>query len=465
MPGPIPYPPGPPRPYPRQGRVPGRSTGDEESAAVEPPDEASVDGRDSAEGAVIGAVRTSAEVGGVAGDCAWAATAANASVTPNARASAEDRIENGNAFTGTSLPGGRIDARRVPPPDVARARTLRGPIGRDELSSQSAPLSRRLSLISYATRLLARSRFLFVSLMKVMLPVMIAVQLAQHWGWIDALGHAIAPAMAWLALPPEAGLVWITGAFVGIYGAIAAMIGLATQLDFTAGQLSALCAMLLFAHALPVEQSIVRRAGASFWATGALRVAVALAYGGAVAWLSRLTGVMDEPVSLAWMQASAPVGDENGLWAWAQSTALSLVVTFAILVALLVLLDGFERIGVTRRVTRALTPLLRFSGLDARAAPVTTVGVLLGLTYGGALIIEESEKQQFDERTRFLALAWLSLSHALIEDTVLLLAIGANLWIVLVGRVAVTLVLIAALARLLGAPESKAPVAGIPAAS
>lgn len=317
-------------------------------------------------------------------------------------------------------------------------------------------------MISYVTRLLARGRRLFVSLMKVMLPVMIAVQLAQHWGWIDALGHAMAPAMSWLALPPEAGLVWITGAFVGVYGAIAAMIGLATQLELTSGQLSALCAMLLFAHALPVEQSIVRRAGAGFWATGALRVAVALAYGGTVAWLSRLTGVMNEPVSLAWMQASSGQG-ESGLLAWAQSTALSLAMTFAILVALLVLLDALERTGATRRITTMLTPLLRVSGLDARAAPVTTVGVLLGLTYGGALIIEESEKQQFDARTRFLALAWLCLSHALIEDTLLLLALGANLWIVLVGRVVVTLVLIAALARLLGVAGPKAPVAGMPA--
>jgi len=318
-------------------------------------------------------------------------------------------------------------------------------------------------LFAYSARLLDRSRRLFVSLMKVMLPVMIAVQLAEHWGWIHALGQAIAPAMAWLALPPEAGLVWITGAFVGIYGAIAAMIGLATQLELTAGQLSALCAMLLFAHALPVEQSIVRRAGASFWVTGALRVTVALAYGGAVAWLSRLTGVLDEPVSLAWMQASSSGADAGGLVAWAQSTALSLAMTFAILVALLVLLDALERTGITHRITAMLTPLLRFSGLDARAAPVTTVGVLLGLTYGGALIIEESDKQQFEARTRFLALAWLCLSHALIEDTILLLALGANLWIVLVGRVVVTLLLIAALARLLGAAGPKAPVAGMPA--
>ena len=45
--------------------------------------------------------------------------------------------------------------------------------------------------------------------------------------------------------------------------------------------------------------------------------------------------------------------------------------------------------------------------------------VLLVLTYGGALIIEEAERRAFPARTRFLALAWLSLSHALIEDTAL----------------------------------------------
>lgn len=318
------------------------------------------------------------------------------------------------------------------------------------------------SLLSWFARLLTRSRRLFITLMKVMLPVMIAVELADHWGWIDALGQASTPAMAWLALPPEAALIWITGAFVGIYGAIAVMIGLAPQLDFTAGQFSALCSMLLFAHALPVEQSIIHRAGASFWATGALRIGVALVYGGAVAWFSRFSGLMSEPLSLAWLQAAGSTGGGAGLAGWVQATVLSLAATFAILVALLVLLDALERTGVTRRITALLTPLLRFSGLEDRAAPVTTVGVLLGLTYGGALIIEESERQRFAARTGFLALAWLSLSHALIEDTLLLFALGANLWVVLVGRVAVTLVLIAALARLLGEPPT--PVPDLPAA-
>ncbi len=300
----------------------------------------------------------------------------------------------------------------------------------------------------YVLDLLRRSRRLFVTLMKVMLPVMIAVQIGQSLGWVDALGRAIAPAMGLLQLPPEAGLIWVTGVFVGVYGAIAVLIGLAATIDLSVGQLSALCTMVLFAHSLPVEQAIVRRAGASFWGTGALRLGVALVYGGGVAWLSHLSGILAAPADLAWLHGSAPAGG-GGALAWVQDTAFSLALTFVIIVGLLVLLDGLERAGITRRITAWLTPLLRFSGLDARAAPVTTVGVLLGLTYGGALIIEEAERQQFSPRTRLLALSWLSLSHSLIEDTVLLMALGADIWVLLVGRVLITLLVIASLARLL----------------
>ena len=305
--------------------------------------------------------------------------------------------------------------------------------------------------MSYLANLFARSRRLFFALVKIMLPVMIAVRVGEALGWIDALGRTIAPAMSWIGLPAEAGMIWIAGVFVGVYGAIAALIGLAHGLEMTVGQFSALCSMILFAHSLPIEQAIVRRAGASLWATAALRLGVALVYGGAVAWGSQLAGVLADPVTFDWLQGSAAAGDAVGAgWLdWVQGTAFSLAITFAIIVALLIVLDLLERTGLTRQITDMLAPLLRISGLDASAAPVTTVGVLLGLTYGGALIIEEAERQSFPARTRFLALAWLSLSHALIEDTALLAALGADLWVVLVGRVAVTLAVVALLARLL----------------
>ena len=305
-------------------------------------------------------------------------------------------------------------------------------------------------MLPYAFAMLQRSWRMFLTVTKVMLPVMVIVQIAQQFGLIELLGQVIAPAMALLHLPPEAGIIWVATVLTGIYGGIASLSGLASSIDLTAAQLSALCAMMLFSHSIPVEQSIVRRAGASFWFTGALRIGTALTYGAAVSWACHLTGVLADPVSFEWLRGSAFAAEDgaNGYFGWLQATLFSLLITFFIIAGLVVTLDGFERLGITRRITRAMTPLLKMSGLNSQVAPVTTVGVLLGLTYGGALIIEEAKKQKFSPRTRLLALSWLSLSHSLIEDTLLLMALGANVWIVLVGRVLITLAIVATLAKL-----------------
>lgn len=305
-------------------------------------------------------------------------------------------------------------------------------------------------MLVYSLTALKRSWRLFLAIAKIMLPVMALVHLAQHFGVVDALGVLLGPVMGALNLPSEAGIIWAATLLTGIYGGLASLSALSAAMDITAGQLSALAAMMLFAHNIPVEQSIVRRAGASFGATALLRIATAAIYGGVVAWISHLTGWLSEPVSLAWLRGAEVVSDTpvNSTLAWAQATAFSLLFTFVIIVVLVVVLDIFDKLGITRRITAFITPALRMSGLDSQVAPVTTVGVLLGLSYGGALIIEESKRLEFSARTRFLALSWLSLSHSLIEDTILLVAIGADIWVVLVGRIVVTLAVIAALARL-----------------
>ncbi|OZI36749.1 hypothetical protein CEG14_14520 [Bordetella genomosp. 1] len=295
-----------------------------------------------------------------------------------------------------------------------------------------------------------RSGRMFYALAKIMVPIMALVQVAQWLGWIEALGQAFGPVMGLLNLPAGAGIVWIASVLVGLYGAIAALIGLSATLDMTTGQFSALASMILFAHSLPVEQAIVRRAGASFWATTGLRLGAAVIYGGAVSWLSHWSGWLTEPMSFQWLQGSQDVIDpaDYTLWQWLHATAFSLLLTYAVILALLVLLDVMKRIGLTALITRALTPVLRWVGLDASVAPVTMVGTLLGLSYGGALIIEEAERLQLSARTRFLALSWLSLSHSLIEDTALVMALGADGWVVLGGRVVLTLLVVGALARL-----------------
>jgi len=304
-------------------------------------------------------------------------------------------------------------------------------------------------MLDYSLATLRRSRRLFLDLLKVMLPVMLAVKLAEDFGLIALLAQSLNPLTQAVGLPVEAGIVWVTTALVGMYGGVGAMVGLAGQMQLTEAQLSALCAMMLFAHSLPVEQAIVRRAGASFWLTTALRAGTGLAYGAAIIAVSRATGWLDNPADLSHIATSA--GNDTSWLQWLWGAAQSFALIFAIILLLLLLLDLMDRTGLTRRITQGLEPLLRVSGLDAQVAPVTTVGVLLGLTYGGGLIIEQAREHDIPPRPRFLALAWLSLSHGLIEDTLLMLAMGGDLLVILVGRVLLTLLIVAALARLLGA--------------
>ncbi len=304
-------------------------------------------------------------------------------------------------------------------------------------------------MLHYLHTICQRSTRMFLTIVRIMLPVMVIVYIADRLGLVRLAGEALTPAMGLLGLPPEAGIIWATTVLTNIYGGMASMAALSAGMDMTVAQVSALGAMMLFAHNVPTEQSVVRRAGASALITGALRIVVALIYGGAVSWACRALDVLQDPVSLAWMQQDAGlVQGPPDVWPWILSTLQSLALVLVVIVGLVILLDVLERLGITRLVTRLLTPVLRLSGLEERAAPLTTVGVLLGLAYGGALIIEAAERENYSPRTRLLALSWLSLCHALIEDTLLILALGANIWVILVLRGLATLGVLAALAAL-----------------
>ncbi|CAM5194144.1 Spore maturation protein SpmB OS=Castellaniella defragrans OX=75697 GN=HNR28_002666 PE=4 SV=1 [Castellaniella defragrans] len=304
-------------------------------------------------------------------------------------------------------------------------------------------------MYAYLRTIRQRSTHMFLTVARIMLPVMVVVYMADRLGWVRAAGEALSPVMQVLGLPPEAGIIWATTAITNIYGGMASLAALADGMPMNVAQVSALGLMMLFAHNVPTEQSVVRRAGASALVTGSLRVGAAILGGMAVAQGCHALGWLQTPVSLNWthQEASLNQGPED-LLSWLLSTTESMALILVIIIVLVILLDVLERLKITRLVTRLLTPILKLSGLEERVAPLTTVGVLLGLAYGGALIIDAAEREDYSPRTRLLALSWLSLCHALIEDTLLILALGASLWVILVGRILVTLAILAAMAAL-----------------
>ena len=115
----------------------------------------------------------------------------------------------------------------------------------------------------YLNTIRQRSTRMFMTIARIMLPVMVIVYVADRLGLVRLAGEALAPAMSLLGLPPQAGIIWVTTVITNIYGGMASMAALSDNLQMNVAQISALGAMMLFAHNVPTEQSVVRRAGAS----------------------------------------------------------------------------------------------------------------------------------------------------------------------------------------------------------
>jgi uncharacterized protein (DUF2062 family) len=88
-------------------------------------------------------------------------------------------------------------------------------------------------------------------------------------------------------------------------------------------------------------------------------------------------------------------------------------------------------------------------GVGKKAVTITMVGMTLGISYGGALLINESKKGDISRRDMLCALTLLSLCHAVIEDTLLVMLVGAHISGVFFGRIIFSFVLMLFFAQLI----------------
>jgi hypothetical protein len=285
----------------------------------------------------------------------------------------------------------------------------------------------------------------FWTLAKVMVPVIIITHVLQQLGVVDALGRALGPVMHVVGLPGSMGLVWATAMAINMYAGIVVFASLAPAASLTVAQVTVLACLILVAHGLPVELRIAQKAGPRLRAIAPLRVLAALALAWGLSRTYTALGVLQE----ACHPLIKPSPPDPSWAAWGMAQARNLAMIFAIILALLTALGVLKRLRVIDLLILPLTPVLRALGMSSRAAPVTIVGLTLGLSDGGGLIIRESQSGQLSSRDVFFSLALLSLCHSLIEDTLLMLAIGAHISGVLFGRVLFCLAVLFVLARLL----------------
>jgi hypothetical protein len=91
-------------------------------------------------------------------------------------------------------------------------------------------------------------------------------------------------------------------------------------------------------------------------------------------------------------------------------------------------------IKVIELMNYLLRPLLNFIGIGPKASAITVIGLTMGLSYGGGLIINEAKNGSVSTQDIFYSLTLMGLCHSLIEDTLLIALIGGHLSGVLWSR-------------------------------
>ncbi len=281
-------------------------------------------------------------------------------------------------------------------------------------------------------------------LVKLMVPTLLVVKLLDMAGGTQWIGALLAPLMALVGLPEPTAIVLASIVLTNMYTGLALFFVMLPQMELTVAQVTVLGTLMLMAHSLPVEGAIAKAAGISWRATLSLRIGGAMLLGALLNLVYSSGGWLQQPFVPVW-QPEAPPADLAG-WLLDQATMLATI--FVVLAGLMALLKAMRLLGIERLVHLAMMPLLRLTGISREAANVTVIGVTLGITFGAGLLLRDIQSGSLSRRDVWLSIGFLGLAHSLLEDTLLIMLIGADLSGILWARLVFAIVVIGLLARL-----------------
>lgn len=270
-------------------------------------------------------------------------------------------------------------------------------------------------------------------LLKLMIPISLAVTLLQHWGVLAWIAGYLNPLFSMLGLPGESAVLFISGAAAGTYAGVAAMM----SVHLTLRQATIVGIMILICHALPMECTVNHKTGSNFLRMGLIRILMAFV---AAMCLNMLLPDMSTPY--LYMGAAADSSLEEVLQTWALSQLKVAILVFLIIYVLMVIQSLIQIYSLLDPLSRFLAPLMRFFGLPRKAAYMWLVGNVLGLSYGSAVMLDLEERGQITREDANDVNYHLIMNHSMLEDTIVMAVTGISVFWILATRILFALIVV-----------------------
>jgi hypothetical protein len=282
-------------------------------------------------------------------------------------------------------------------------------------------------------------------LIKIVVPISIVTKLMNDWGIIAYIGLVLGPVMECVGLPGSMGLVWATAMITNLYAAMIVFSSLVSAEHLTVAQVTIIATMMLVAHALPIELRIAQKAGPRLRFMLMLRIIGALLIGLLLNQIYSRSGFLQTEFIALW---NPDINDPS--WkTWAIDQIRTILSVYVIILLLLFIVRLLAWLRITDLLTRMLEPILRMMGMSKDAAPITIIGMTMGIGYGGGLIIREAQSGTLSRKDIFFSLSFMGLMHSMIEDTLLMLLLGGHISGVLIFRFLFAILVVFVMVRLM----------------
>ncbi len=280
---------------------------------------------------------------------------------------------------------------------------------------------------------------------RMVVPITLGIAALEYTGAIGWISERLAPLFSLFGLPGRSGLVFLSAALSTNYSAVAVIAALG--LDYRSATI--LAVMALICHNLIIESAVQRKTGASAWGMTLLRIAAAFV--AAAALNAILPADMDGRLLLP-AASRAPESWGEVLATWGRMIVPLSLKMGLIIVSLNVLQNILREFRITDALTVPLRPLMSAAGLPRSTSFLWIICNIVGITYGGAALVDEMRRGGVSRADARLLNAHVAISHSLLEDTLVFASAGIGLFWLLVPRLllAVTTVWIIRGIRALG---------------
>ena len=129
--------------------------------------------------------------------------------------------------------------------------------------------------------------------------------------------------------------------------------------------------------------------------------------------------------------------------------SLKSVLNIAIIVIpLMLFMEIAKDIKLLDFISKLFKPITKLFNTDEKSAFPLAVGIIFGISYGAGVLIKSSEEGELDSKSLYIISFFLAACHAIVEDTLLFVAVGANGLIIVCVRVIVAFVVTIIISKL-----------------